>query len=369
MIKISRCLFHGTLFFSLLFIGLSCVQKSTSVSNENEVDPLQYVDPFIGTIGSGNVFPGAALPFSMVNVSPDVVNPTSPSGYISNTPVVGFSHNHMSGCGIKRGHGNLLVFPQVDSLKLHPSEMVKDEVASPGYYAATFGESGVRAEMTLSARSGVHQYTFPKGNTDRILFNVTATIMGSSSHCTAARARFISDKEIEGQASFESEGGSSAYTAYFVGEFTNPVASKGVWKGGDVLLNTDRVDGDDCGLIAGFDLPDGGTIGLQVGLSYYSIEHARSNLNVTLGKSFAEVRKDASRKWVDFLNKIKIEVGTEDQRTLFYTGLYRSVVVPNDVTGDVAGWPEDVPQFWNIYCIWDTYITSSPLFTLIVPEK
>ena len=359
-----------------LFLGFLAFAASAQTNNKAKtklgstyVDPIRYVDPFIGVDGGGNVFPGAALPFSLVNVSPDVVNPSSPSGYNSDKPVVGISHNHMSGCGIKRGHGNILIFPQTGSLRLNPSELVKDEVASPGYYGATFAESGIRAEVTLSACSGVHQYTFPKADASRILIDLSATIQGSSSYCTNAQAKFVSDDRIEGQASFESKGGSSAYTAYFVIAFNQKVGSTGAWKDSVFQANTKAVEGSKCGLIAGFNLIHGGVVGMQVGVSYLNLDKAKENLGQTQGKSFATVRHEAEATWRTFLSKIKVAGGSETDLKRFYTGLYRCVVVPNDVTGNVAGWDVKTPQFWNMYCIWDTYITSSPLFTLIAPDK
>ncbi|MDA3865759.1 MAG: hypothetical protein PF489_03295 [Salinivirgaceae bacterium] len=158
--------------------GLSLIGHSQSAVTMN---PLQYVNTFLGVDNWGNVFPGAALPFSMVNVSPDIADKQPPSGYLSNKPIIGFSHNHQSGCGMNRGHGNILVMPQVGALNLHPKEMVKDEIASPGYYAATFAESGIRAEVSLSARCGVHLYTFKKGQKARILLDVTATRLAGQS--------------------------------------------------------------------------------------------------------------------------------------------------------------------------------------------
>jgi predicted alpha-1,2-mannosidase len=357
----------GSLF--LVFLFLSGVNQVFSQTKNDKVDPLKYVDPFIGVDGHGNVFPGAALPFSMVNLSPDVTRTESPGGYVSNVPIVGFSHNHMSGMGVKRGFGNLLVLPQTGKIILNDSATVKNEVASPGYYAANLVESGIKAELTLSAKSGVHQYTFPKGKTSRILISVSSTMIGSSSKCVASEAKFISDKVAEGQASFESPYGSSKYTIFFVAEFDKPIATTGGWQGKDILKNAKYVSGTKTGLFAEFNLPNGGTVGLQIGVSYMSLENARKNLAVTRGNSFEKNKLAAENIWSNYLNKIKIAGGTEEERKLFYTGLYRSVVVPADVTGEVQGWNPKVPHFWHIYCIWDTYHTLNPLYTLIVPQK
>jgi len=195
---------NGKILFKLLIVLVIITQLLQAKQNKSLFhDPLHYVDPIIGVDGGGNVFPGAALPFSMVNVSPDVTQTGSPAGYSSNTPIVGFSHNHMSGMGMKSGFGNLLVFPQIDSIRLNDCAIVEDEFASPGYYRATLTKSKIKVEVTLSAKSGVHQYTFPKGKTARILLNFSSTTIGYSSKCIAAEARFISNNRVEGQASFE----------------------------------------------------------------------------------------------------------------------------------------------------------------------
>jgi len=364
--KINHLKLSAIFFACILFLGASQVfsQKQSA-----KIDPLKYVDPFIGVDGNGNVFPGAALPFSLVNLSPDVIRTSSPAGYSSNVPIVGFSHNHMSGMGMKRGFGNLLVLPQTSEVVLNDSASIKDEVASAGYYAATLVESGIKAELTLSAKSGVHQYTFPKGKTSRVLISVSSTTIGSSSKCVASEAKFISDKVAEGQASFESAGSSSKYTIFFVAEFDKSIAITGGWQGTEVLKNVKNVSGTKTGLFAEFNFPNGGTVGLQIGISYMSLENARKNLAVTQGKSFEANKSMAETIWRNYLNKIKIDGGTEEQRKLFYTGMYRSVVVPSDVTGEVQGWDPKVPHFWHIYCIWDTYQTANPLYTLIIPEK
>ncbi len=355
------------------------VFTSLSVVAAEPIDPVDYVDPLIGVDGGGAVFPGAIVPFGLVSLSPDTNAPQNTSGYRSNRPIIGFSHNHSSGTGGTARYGNLLVMPQTGEPSLgvlSEGARIESETAAPGYYAATFVDSGVRAELTASARSGVHRYTFPNDGPARILFDVTASRNtrspdeDPSSKCTAAEARIVSDRGFEGQASFEGGwGGANPHTVFFAAEFDRPFDRSGGWEQETFTPGASEVSGLQAGLFAEFDLAAGETVGLQVGVSYLSLENARKNLAVTKAKSFDEVRADAVASWRDYLDRIRITGGTPDERTIFYTALYRTAMMPNDVTGEVPGFPEDEPHYWNFYCIWDTYHTVNPLYTLIDPKR
>jgi predicted alpha-1,2-mannosidase len=337
------------------------------------------VDPFIGVDGGGAVFPGAVVPFGLVSLSPDTVAPQETSGYRSNKPVLGFSHNHSSGTGGTARYGNLLVAPQTGPLDLGvltAGAAVKDESAAPGYYRATFVSSGVQAELTTAARSGVHRFTFPAAGSARLLLDISATRNTApvgrppSSRNTAAQARVVSDRSFEGQASFEGGwGGPNPHTVFFVAEFDRPFARSGGWQAGQPVPSAHAVQGLGAGLYAEFDVKAGDSVGLQVGVSYLSLENARRNLALTRSKAFEQVRAEAGRLWADYLGRIDVEGGTPTERRLFYSALYRTVLMPADVTGDMPGFAPDTPQFWNFYCLWDTHHTVNPLYTLIVPER
>ena len=346
------------------------------VTAQPAADALALVDPFIGVDRGGNVFPGAALPFSLVSVSPNIDVPQSTSGYLSKRPILGFAHNHSSGTGGTGRYGNLLVTPQTGPLQLGVASPLAEEKASPGYYSAKLADSGILAEVTLSERVGVHRYTFPAGSPARILFDVSATRNTNkpeekpSSTCLAATARVVGDRTLEGEAKFQGDwGGGKPYSVFFVAQFDRPFATSGGWQGQQILPGATSVTGTVSGLYAEFNLPAGQSLGLQVGVSYLSVEKARQNLAETQAQSFEQVRTRAASVWRGYLDRIVVEGGTPAQRTAFHTGIYRSFVMPNDVTGDVPGWDPAVPHFWNYYCIWDTYLTLHPLYTLIAPDK
>ena len=361
------------------------IQAKTTLTAQ-PFDPVDCVDPFIGVDGGGSVLPGALVPFGMASLSPDTIAPQDTSGYNSHKPIIGFSHNHTSGTGGAGRYGNLLVMPQTGMFSLAMltnGATIKDEAASPGYYSATFADSGMKAELTVSARSGVHRYTFPDGGRARILFDVSATRntgepnyqspnpdKTKTSRCTAAEARIISDHGFEGEASCKGGwGGKSPYTIYFAAEFDHRFAAYGGWQNDLQMAGTNFVNGTQSGLYAEFDVKAGESVGLQVGISYLSLENARKNLARTHGKTFDQVRTEAEATWRDYLNRIQVEGGTATERTIFYTALYHTAFMPTDVTGDAPGFPADQSQFWNFYCLWDTYHTINPLYTLIAPDR
>ena len=342
----------------------------------SESDPLGWVDPFIGVDGGGNTFPGACLPFSMMRLSPDTLPPQSTAGYLSNAPIIGFSHTHTSGTGGGGRGGNFLVTPQLGPI--HVSDLAspkKDEMAEPGYYAVTLPRSGVRAEMTCSARCGMHRYTFAASGAVRLLLSVTASRNTTDRPRTdavvvASEARIVSDRRIEGFVTTRGGwGNATPYTTWFCAEFDRPLAAYGTWKDEMVQPGTKETGGTVCGVFAEFQTRANDPIGLRVGISFSSGENARKHLAQTNRQSFATVRRKAQNTWRGDLNKIRIDGGSPVQRTQFYTGLYHSVVMPTDVTGDNPRWQSNEPHFWDFYTLWDTVRCTNSLYALIYPQR
>jgi predicted alpha-1,2-mannosidase len=340
-----------------------------------EADPLRWVDPFLGTDGDGEVFPGAVVPFGLVSLSPDTIDPQGTSGYRPGVPVQGFSHNHTSGTGGRGRYGNLLVAPQEGQFDRDAWERgmpLTREIAAPGFYAADCG--GVRVELTASAKAGIHRYTFPRAGLGTIGVDFSATrnngdlTHAPSSVCTGVDAEVVGTDGFAGQASFNGGwGGLSPYTIYFAGRFDRTFAGQGAWREGSVTGDVPRIASPRGGFFFKFPVQAGETVTLTVAISYRSRENARRNLDAAL--SFAETRRAAEGLWRDVLRRIQIEGGSEAERTLFYNGLYRSVIMPTDVTGETPEFDPGVPAYWNIYCLWDTSLTVHPLYTLILPER
>ena len=339
------------------------------------VDPLKWVDPFIGVDRDGNVFPGACLPFSLVRLGPDTEVPQTTSGYQSGRPVIGFSHTRTSGTGGRGRYGNVLVTPQVGPLDLvNISSPTTNEKAEAGYYSVLLSRFGVKAELTQTARCGMHRYIFPASEEARILINACAArntikLPQASCRCLDGSVHIVSDRMVEGMGKFKGGwGNDSTFEVFFVAEFDRPFASSNVWENGRAL-DAAAAKGDKCGAIASFKTKAGDQIGLRVGVSFSSLENARNFLRETEGKTFDQVKNETQDQWRQHLNKIQVEGGSDAERKLFYTSLYRTVVMPTDLSGDNPLWKSDAPHFWDYYCLWDTFHCANSLYTLIAPEQ
>ncbi|MGH9344349.1 MAG: GH92 family glycosyl hydrolase [Terriglobia bacterium] len=357
------------------------------------------VDPFIGTTGPGlrwMLFPGAAMPFGMVKLSPD--NRYSPhnrpgvrgAGYDYNIDtILGFSHIH------SWTMGGLLTMPTTGPLKLvqgpdagSPESFRsrfrhETETASPGYYAVTLDDYGIRAELTSTTRAGFQRYTFPKTDQARILFALE--VPGEYDLAVKnAVIRRVSDTEIEG----ESEQTNNEiytfqkYKLHFVIRFSKPFDSMGGWVETKITPNTQEIAGKgDIGVFANYHTTNGEVIQVKTGISYVSIEQARLNLDTEMnrfGWDFDAVRKNANDTWNDLLKKIEVEGGSQTDRTKFYTNLYRSFVartIFSDVNGkyvDPTGRARQLedPESPMLGCdaFWNTFWNLNQLWGLVTPE-
>ncbi|MBN2309703.1 MAG: GH92 family glycosyl hydrolase, partial [Candidatus Hydrogenedentes bacterium] len=355
----------------------------------------RWVNPFVGTGGipyvCGHNFPGAARPFGMVRVSPDTASilinrrALNTSGYYyGDNKILGFSHTRLVGTGATDG-GHFLVVPTVEPVfqgirrrgQFAPFSH-RDEVAFPGYYAVQLREPPVRCELTATERAGLHRYTFAADTTPHILIDVTSALGRGRSK--EGHVQVLPEtQEIEGSArtfgSFSSRYG--GLKAYFVARFDRPFAEFGVWDGGVFYPGRDEAAGNEAGVDVGFAQRDGQqAVELRLGLSYVSIANARANLEVeTGGRSFDAILADAQAAWEHRLSAIRVRGGTDKQRTIFYTALYRALQMPtvfNDVNGDYLGFDGHVHKaggfrYFTDLSLWDTFRTVHPLFTLIAP--
>jgi len=359
---------------------------------------VDWVNPFIGTTNPiphaglrWMLFPGPAMPFGMVKLSPDNRGPKPwNAGYDYEIGTIsGFSHIHewtLSG---------LLMMPTTGPLKLQvgPETGGRDsyrsrfrhetESASPGYYAVTLDDYKVRVELTSTTRAGFERYTFPKADQARVLMvlNVPGE-MGM--RVKDAHIRKVSDTEIEGesdQANAEIERWQE-YKLYFVVRFSKPFDSMGGWVGSNIVPDTGEITGaGDVGAFANYHTAQGEVIKVKTGISLVSLEQARLNLDSEMnrfGWDFDAVRKYACNTWNDLLSKIEVEGGTQADRTKFYTGLYHSYVartVLSDVNGkyiDMRGREQqlenpDSPMF-SCDAFWNLFWNLNELWTLVTPD-
>jgi predicted alpha-1,2-mannosidase len=361
-----------------LVLLFTCVPKS-------EMSLTEFVDPFIGTGGHGHTYPGASLPFGMVQLSPDtrLTGWDGCSGYhISDNVIYGFSHTHLSGTGVS-DYGDILVMPTVGPLKLErgsPEDPEsgycsrfshETEKASPGYYRVYLEDYGIGVELTCTERVGFHKYTFPEGDQNHIIIDLT-----HRDEVLESRIRIVGDAQIEGMR--RSRQWAEDQHVYFVVQFSKPFENFGITQDEKSIKDLREMTGESLKAFVQYSLKKNETIFVKVGISAVSIDGARKNLETEVpGWDFDRVAKTANRKWDQALGKIRVEGGTKEQTTIFYTALYHSLLNPNifmDVDGQYRGTDLDVHRAedfvnYTVFSLWDTYRATHPLFTIIEPER
>ncbi len=368
------------LFKNFLSISVFCFIAFSVFAQDNS----EYINPFLGVDSKGNTFPGAALPFSMVKLGPDVWMPArwsnSNSGYASGRPVYGFSHTHVSGTGGGAKYGHFQVMPTTGDINVRDiSAHATDETARPGYYAATL-DNGVRCELTLTPSVGFHRYT-ATGQADslRLLFDVSSLLDKGSTpqHLLASGVEIISDNELVGYCC--SEGGwnvGAPFTVYFYAKLDRPAAAFGTFRQGR-LSPSNRMEesinsNDHTAKAAYLCFPVGQEkqVELKCAISYISVEKAKENFqNEAANITFDEAAEQAASIWAEYAGRLRVKCDDPEILEMIYSGLYRSLLMPARRTGEMPGWESDETYYDDYYAIWDTYRTCTPLVTLIAPDK
>jgi len=314
----------------LLLLTAICLLPSVSAQT---IDYTRWVNPFIGTGGHGHTFPGATVPFGMVQLSPDtrIDNWDGSSGYhYSDDIIYGFSHTHLSGTGIPDGC-DILLMPTVGRQLFKNDRYTSkfshaDEKAEPGYYSVKLGD-GILAELTATKRAGFHRYSFPKGADANLILDLKWR-----DKVISHSLDLVGNDRVEGFRT--STSWAKNQTVYFVAEFSKPFNRNDVDMEADSGTNPDQKGAK---YNFRFTLKDGDILKVKVAISYVSIEGARKNLEAELpGWDFDKVRADAKAAWNKELSKIEVSGGTPEQMTTFYTALYHTAIQPN-VFSDVDG--------------------------------
>ena len=371
--------------------------------------PVDYVNPFIGTSNFGATHPGAIAPRGMLSISPfnvafdttGIKNPLEKDSrwlsnpYVNeNTFLTGFTHVNMSGVGCPE-LGVIIAMPTTGKLEVNHlkyGSTYKNEQASAGYYSTHIDKYNVKAEMTASARAGVSRYHFPKGEAN-VLLNLGLGLTNEK----GAMLKIVSPTEVEGMrmvGTFCYNSPELAYPVYFVAKLSKPAQSYGVWHQPDEHHGVEaqwmwynkqlrlkegfsrEVVGDSIGAYFRYKFEKEEIVELKIGVSYVSIENARENLEKEIGeKSFTQVYEQTKRQWNNQLH-VEVEGGTDNQKTIFYTGLYHTLIHPhflNDVNGD---YPESTTNKigksdhrYTVFSLWDTYRNYHQLMTLLYPKQ
>ena len=382
----------------------------STLSAQESADYAHWVDPFIGTADYSVTHPGAVVPHGMMATVPFNVTGSDLNRFdkdnrwwsapydIRNKYSVGFAHGALSGVGCPE-LGAIITMPTVGEVKADRYERGStyvEEVAIPGYYATTYDKFSVRAEATATERASVERYTFLEGGQANIIIDLGTALSNES----GAMLRKVSNREVEGVRLL----GTFCYTnqavfpVYFVARISKPAQSTGYWKlqpemtgieaqwsgdSGEYKLYNNysrEMMGNDIGFFFSLGEVEAGTVvEVKVGISYTSIENARKNLDAEVGDStFDEVRQASYNRWNKALSRIRVEGGTEEDKTIFYTALYHSLLHPNilsDINGEYPTMERGERGLavgydrYTVFSLWDTYRNVHQLLTLAYPER
>lgn len=344
-------------------------------------DPAAYVDPFIGTRNEGNTFPGAAVPFGKVQLSPDTTGSTT--GYDRDSRRIrGFSAVHLSGVGCGIG-GDLPAMPttgditSTDNEKYASAFRHEKESASPGSYKVALDDyGGTEAELTAGRHTGHQRYTFPETGKANVLLNSGQALHKvSDSSVRVLDERTVATK-VTGSGFCQ---GTEPYTVWAVTRFDRPFDSHGTWDGEKVTEGGETSEGGGRrGAYARFDTRDGDRdVEAVTALSYVDAEGAARNLDAAEGRSFDETRDAARRAWQERLGRVRVSGGSEERLRVFYSSLYRSLLHPNtgeDVDRRYRGWDQRIHRtkghtYYQNWSLWDTYRTQAQLLSLVAPRE
>lgn len=347
----------------LLLLFYCCTDRE----QEEAANYCRYVNPLIGTADNGHTFPGACVPFGMVQVSPETGRYEWKycSGYnFEDDSIIGFSQTHLNGTGMA-DLGDILMMPfSGDPGEYRSSFKKESEKASPGYYAVHLADFDIEVELTASPRTAFHRYTFNSDKPARMAIELQSGL--GNPHVSVAEVNMPDHRTICGHHVV------SAWVkrhVFYSIEFDKPYT----------VIEELPIEGKEPArkLIVEFNLQKGETLQTKVGLSSVSIEGAQAALEKENPDwNFAQVKQSAENKWNDLLSKVEI-TGTEDQKRNFYTSLYHLYIQPNniaDVDGKYRGADDQVytagnGAYYSTFSLWDTYRAAHPLYTILTPEK
>lgn len=392
----------------IFLIALSCITLTAGAQNL-----VKYVKPIIGTQRMGHTYPGATVPFGMVQLSPETdtasyekdghYNPDVYkycAGYQYNDKtIVGFSHTHFSGTG-HSDLGDFLIMPSVGLLKLNPGTADKpgsgyrsafshaNEVSEANYYKVKLDDPNVIAEMTTTTRVGFHQYTFPKSDNAHIILDLMAGIYNYPDKNVWTYMRMVNDSTVVGYRS--TNGWARTRTLYFAMKFNKPFLQMGYrnyskrevyggfWGQFRGVKNFPEIAGRQLRAYFDFKTTEGEKIKIKFALSPVSMDGALANMKAELpGWDFEKVKRDGQAQWEKELHKIVVKSNSKDELEDFYTSMYHAMINPTvymDVDGSYRGLDQNnhkAEGFTNYttFSLWDTHRALHPLFNIIDPKR
>lgn len=383
-----------------------------SAQNKNPANLVQYVRPIIGTQRMGHTYPGATVPFGMVQLSPE----TDTAGYELNgkynpdvykycagyqyddKTIVGFSHTHFSGTG-HSDLGDFLIMPIVGDVKLNPGTADKpgsgyrsgfshaNEVSEANYYKVKLDANNIIAELTTSTRVGFHQYTFPKSDNAHIVLDLMAGIYNYPDKNVWTYLRMVNDSTVAGYR--QTNGWARTRTLYFAMTFSKPFIQMGYrnfskrevyggfWGKFNRVKNFPELAGRQLKTFFDFKTEEGEKIKIKFALSPVSIDGAINNMKAEIpGWDFDKVKNDGRQQWENELHKIVIE-GSRADKENFYTSMYHAMINPTiymDADGQYKGLDQNIHKAdgfinYTTFSLWDTHRALHPLFNIIDPKR
>lgn len=373
---------------------------------------VQYVNPIIGTQRMGHTYPGATVPFGMVQLSPETdtasyelnghYNPDVYkycAGYqYDDKTIVGFSHTHFSGTG-HSDLGDFLIMPTVGALKLNPGTADKpgsgyrsafshqNEVTEANYYKVKLDASNIIAEMTTTTRVGFHQYTFPKSDQSHIILDLMAGIYNYPDKNVWTYLKVLNDSTVVGYR--QTNGWARTRSLYFAMSFSKPFFQHGYkkydkrevyggfWGKFNQTKNFPEIAGRQIRSYFDFKTEEGEKIKIKFAISPVSMDGALNNMRTELpGWDFEKVKNDGQQQWEQELHKIVIQ-GSKETKLNFYTSMYHAMINPTiymDVDGQYKGLDQNVHKAdgftnYTTFSMWDTYRALHPLFNIIDPKR
>jgi len=344
----------------------------------------QFVDPFLGASGGGNVFPGPVVPFGMIKPGPDMAaaeghDPNA--GWNAKDDIRGFSQTHVSGTGGGAKYGNILVMSTTGALSpLDAASPRAGEHASAGFYSVSLARYGIGVEITAARRSAIYRFRYPAAAPANLLFDVSHFLLsgmktGEFQILTGSQVQILSPTEVSGSTTLKGGWNKQPvpYTVYFYAKTDTPAASWGTWLDGKLSSGSKNASGSaqsKCGAWLTFPALTSHPVLMKIGISFVSIEQARRNLETEIpGFDFEAVHAAAIAEWNHALRNVEIEGATPEQEQMFSTALYHTMLMPTDRTGENPLWSSAEPYYDDYYAIWDIFRTSGPLLTLIAPER
>ena len=358
-----------------VFVGVASVMGVTASAQTDNIKFTQYVNPFIGTEGTGHTFPGACLPFGLVQTSPvtGAIGWNYCAEYVdSDKEIWGFSQDHLNGTGWM-DLGDVLVMPvtaRKDRQNYRSTFDKTTETARPGYYAVNLDQTGVKAELTATPHVAYHRYTYNKTDSAAVLVDLQHGTVGNEnryhSRVLACEVNWDDAQTISGHLHTTMW---VERDVYFVVRFSKPMNRLQNLP----LEKTERGNR----MLVSFDMERGEQLEMKIALSSTSVEGAMRNLDAELPEwDFDATVKQADNIWNKYLSRIKVE-GTDEQKQNFYTSFYHALIQPNNMAdfdgyyknakGDIVRAENDV--MYTTFSCWDTYRAAHPLYTIIMQDK